>query len=188
MGQRLPRPGPSPGLDGERQSKRRKGENRPPQPRRDERRMGRGLRPVRHVSCPTTLTWLGAGREAVVIARRMSSRTARGVTLFLVVAAVACNEKALERGGSSDGGQGASSLLTPEQAAKVLARVGDRTITLGDYVAALEHMDQFDRLRYQSSERRKELLKEMIDIELLANEARAKGYDKDPLAEQQVRA
>jgi len=79
-------------------------------------------------------------------------------------------------------------LLTPEQAAQVLARVGDRTITLGDYAAALEHMDQFDRLRFMSAERRKELLDEMISVELLAQEAVAKGYDKDPLAQQEARA
>jgi peptidyl-prolyl cis-trans isomerase C len=78
--------------------------------------------------------------------------------------------------------------LTPEQANQVLARVGEKTITLGDYVAALEHMDQFDRLRYQSVERRKELLDEMINVELLAQEATAKGYDKDPLAQQELRA
>ena len=78
--------------------------------------------------------------------------------------------------------------LTPEQAKQVLAKVGDKDITLGDYVAALEHMDQFDRLRYQSPERRKELLQEMITVELLAQEATAKGYDKDPLAQQELRA
>jgi len=70
----------------------------------------------------------------------------------------------------------------------VLARVGTTDITLGDYVAALEHMDQFDRLRYQSPERRKELLDEMINVELLAQEATAKGYDKDPLAQQELRS
>src|SRR5688500_18624135 len=49
-------------------------------------------------------------------------------------------------------------------------------------------MDQFDRLRYQSTERRRELLDEMINVELLAQEATAKGYDKDPLAQQELRA
>lgn len=97
-----------------------------------------------------------------------------------------CNDKALVNV-STDGGT-KSSQLTPEQSSKVLARVGDVTITLGDYVAALEHMDQFDRLRYQSPERRKELLNEMIDVELLAHEATAKGYDKDPIAQQELRA
>lgn len=88
----------------------------------------------------------------------------------------------------SDGGHAQSTVLTAEQAAQVLAKVGDETITLGDFAAALEHMDQFDRLRYQSPERRKELLEEMITVQLLAREAVAKGYDKDPLAQQELRA
>lgn len=87
----------------------------------------------------------------------------------------------------ADAGAAAVAGLTPEQAAQVLARVGDRTITLGDFAAALEHMDQFDRMRYQAPERRKELLHEMIDVMLLADEARAKGYDKDPETQQEVR-
>jgi hypothetical protein len=101
------------------------------------------------------------------------------------------------KGSSSSGGAAAadagplpgtaSGALTPEQAAQVLARVGERTITLGDFQAALEHMDQFDRMRYQSPERRKELLGEMIDVMLLADEARARGYDKDPVTQQEVR-
>lgn len=89
---------------------------------------------------------------------------------------------------AADAGHATPSSLTPEQAQKPLATVGDKTITLGDYAAALEHMDQFDRLRYQSTERRKELLDEMITVQLLAREATAKGYDKDPLAQQELRA
>lgn len=98
-----------------------------------------------------------------------------------------CDEKS--NGGALDAGDHAQPRsLTPEQANQVLAKVGDKTITLGDFTAALEHMDQFDRLRYQSPERRKELLDEMINVELLAMEATAKGYDKDPLAQQELRA
>jgi parvulin-like peptidyl-prolyl isomerase len=98
-----------------------------------------------------------------------------------------CNDKNAQSDAPvTDAGKMAS--LSPEQASKVLAKVGDRSITLGEYVAALEHMDQFDRLRYQSPERRKELLNEMINVELLAREATAKGYDKDPLAQQELRA
>ncbi len=99
-----------------------------------------------------------------------------------------CNDKALQSTASSDGGKRLSGAVTPEQAAKVLARVGDHTITLGDFVAAIEHMDQFDRLRYQSPERRRELLTEMINIQLLADEAEEKGYDKDPRVQQEIRA
>jgi len=77
--------------------------------------------------------------------------------------------------------------LSPEQAEQVLAKVGERTITLGDYVAALERMDSFERLRYQSADRRKLLLKEMIDVELLADEARRRGLDKLPETEERLR-
>lgn len=87
-----------------------------------------------------------------------------------------------------DSGHQQPTSLTPEQSKQTLAKVGNDTITLGDYAAALEHMDQFDRLRYQSVERRKELLDEMITVQLLANEAKAKGYDKDPIAQQEMRA
>jgi hypothetical protein len=82
---------------------------------------------------------------------------------------------------------GAITGLTPEQSAQVLARVGDRAITVGEYVAALEHMDQFDRMRYQAPERREELLGEMIDVMLLADVAREKGYDKDAITQQEIR-
>ena len=59
--------------------------------------------------------------------------------------------------------------------------MGDRSITLGDFVSAIEHMDQFDRVRYQApEERRKELLNEMIDVMLLADEAREQGVRPGP--------
>jgi len=69
----------------------------------------------------------------------------------------------------------------------VLARIGDRTITLGDYAATLERMDSFDRLRYQAPERQKELLEEMIDVELLAQDARKKHLDEKPETQLAIR-
>jgi parvulin-like peptidyl-prolyl isomerase len=104
--------------------------------------------------------------------------------LFVLVAG--CNERALDRAKTADAGPTAGK-LTPEQAARVLAKVGDRTITLGDYAATLERMDQFDRLRYQSPERRKELLDEIIDAELLAQDARQKKLDQQPETQQAIR-
>src|SRR6516165_10415408 len=110
------------------------------------------------------------------------------LTLLASLALAGCKSCG-DNSATEDAGEHAQTpSLTPEQAAKVLAKVGDQTITLGDYVAALEHMDQFDRLRYQSPERRTELLAEMINVTLLAQEAKAKGYDKDPLAQQEMRA
>ncbi len=120
-----------------------------------------------------------------------ASRRVLALALALAAGALAgcgsCNEKALTTDPDA-GGHRSSTSLTPEQSGKVLAKVGDHTITLGDYAAALEHMDNFDRLRYQSPERRKELLTEMINVELLAREATLKGYDKDPAAQQEIRA
>ncbi len=98
-----------------------------------------------------------------------------------------CNERALDRAKSADAGPAPAGRLNPEQAARVLAKVGDRTITLGDYAATLERMDQFDRLRYQSPERRKELLDEIIDAELLAQDARQKKLDQQPETQQAIR-
>lgn len=70
--------------------------------------------------------------------------------------------------------------LSPEDAKIVLAKVGDVSITLGDYAAALDRMDRFERLRYQSKDRRQLLLDEMINLELLAQEATRQNLDKDP--------
>ncbi len=110
--------------------------------------------------------------------------------LLASACAAGCNEKALDVASTANdaGAHATSASLTAEQSSKVLAKVGEKTITLGDYVAAIEHMDQFDRIRYQSAERRKELLNEIINVELLAQEATAKGYDKDPLAQQELRS
>jgi len=105
----------------------------------------------------------------------------------LLALGVGCNERALDRAKPTDGGPAPAGRLTPEQASRVLAKVGDRTITLGDYAATLERMDQFDRLRYQSPERRKELLEEIIDAELLAQDARQKKLDQQPETQQAVR-
>lgn len=118
--------------------------------------------------------------------RRLVCTAAFASSLALLAACSSC------KNGTTAAGEGGAAAqapagLTPDQAKQVLARVGDRTITLGDFASALEHMDQFDRMRYQAPERRKELLNEMIDVMLLADEARARGYDKDPATEQELR-
>jgi len=117
---------------------------------------------------------------------RTPMRKAALALLLFCTQCSTCNDKAIDENGSD--AQTPIAQLSPEQKAQVLAKVGDRTITLGDYVAALEHMDQFDRMRYSSPERRKELLDEMIEVELLAREAENKGYDKDPVAAMEMRA
>jgi peptidyl-prolyl cis-trans isomerase C len=116
----------------------------------------------------------------------------RGIQKYLffpVVGALllvpACDKKAVQPAltdaGYAPGG------LTNEQASLVLAKVGPRTITLGDFAAAIDNMNEFDRLRYQSPKRRRELLQELINLELLAIEAQRLGLDKDPKTQQAVR-
>jgi parvulin-like peptidyl-prolyl isomerase len=77
--------------------------------------------------------------------------------------------------------------LSPELKEKVLAKVGGREITLGEYAATLERMGEFERLRYQSPERRKQLLDEMIEVELLAGEARRRGLHERPETQARLR-
>jgi peptidyl-prolyl cis-trans isomerase C len=131
----------------------------------------------------------GAFERSAKLARPSANVVLEGIMrlwIALVVAPAAllgCNS----RPELADAGRAASDALAPDQAGRVLAKVGDRTITLGDYAAALEHMDPFDRLRYESAERRKALLGEMIDVMLLADEARERGYDKDPVTQQEIR-
>jgi peptidyl-prolyl cis-trans isomerase C len=111
----------------------------------------------------------------------------RGVALALslglcapgLIGCQACShaEAISERAGRPDAGQAG---LGSEQASQVLARVGARVITLGDYAAALERMDPFERMRYQTDDRRQALLDEMINVELLAREAERRGLDRQP--------
>jgi peptidyl-prolyl cis-trans isomerase C len=112
--------------------------------------------------------------------------------VLLVLLALGCESK------SSKGTAPTSSLspsasgqppsaITPELAARVLAKVGNHEITLGDYAATLQRMDPFERLRYQSPDRRKQLLDELIDLELLSEEARRRGLDKQPETQERVR-
>lgn len=108
--------------------------------------------------------------------------------LLVVVAAlglgVACNEKAVQKAPDA---AAVPSGLSPEQAQKPLAKVGDKVITLGDFAQALADMPEYERLRYQGIERRKELLRSMIDMQLLADEAKKLGLDKDPIVTEELR-
>jgi peptidyl-prolyl cis-trans isomerase C len=71
--------------------------------------------------------------------------------------------------------------------AKVLAKVGERTITVGDFLEALSNLDEIDRARFSSPARRKELLDALIETEALAQEALAQGLDKEPAVAQELR-
>lgn len=102
------------------------------------------------------------------------------VALCCAALAIGCEDDDEGQAGPAASASRAPGQLTAEMASRVLAKVGDRTITLGDYAEALRRMDRFERLRYQTADRRKRLLDEMIDVELLAREAERRGLDKLP--------
>ncbi len=68
--------------------------------------------------------------------------------------------------------------LTPEQSAQSLVKVGDETITLGEFAERLGGQSPYLRARYNSPERRREFLDNMVRFELLALEASKRGFDK----------
>jgi hypothetical protein len=123
----------------------------------------------------------------VVDARRpwalaWSARLRRAFGVVLVASGL-CGCDACSRSGqrvTSGTDAGAAPGLSAERARLVLARVGERSITLGDYAAALERMDPFERMRYQTEDRRQALLDEMINVELWAREAARRGLDRRP--------
>jgi hypothetical protein len=100
--------------------------------------------------------------------------------LAVLIAGPACTREEQKKAAPSVDARDPVTGLTAAEGAEVLARVGDRTITLGQYAASLARMDRFERLRYQSEDRQKELLDEMIKVEILAQEARRRGLADDP--------
>lgn len=63
---------------------------------------------------------------------------------------------------------------------RVLARIGSRTITVGEYMDALAAEAPLVRMRFDSAERKKAFLDSLVRVELLAQEAERRGLDRDP--------
>ncbi len=73
--------------------------------------------------------------------------------------------------------------LSPAETARragELARVGDVAITVGDVEDEINAMSPFVRARYRDPNRLREYVENMIQLELLAREADARGYGDDP--------
>lgn len=99
----------------------------------------------------------------------------RGTLLVLLAcAAVACK--------SNKGGAGKSA--KPEE---IVARVGDVEITRDDVQKHIDRLSPFVRARYSAPERKKELLENLVRFEVMAREARARGYDRDPDVQRAVK-
>lgn len=111
----------------------------------------------------------------------MNRRLAALVTLSLAVAGTAA---AIAQDAGSDAGR------SPEEErrrAQVLVRFGDVRITVGDVDDRIAEQSPFVRGRYNDPSQRRELLDNLIRFELLAKEARRRGYDRDPEVVQAVK-
>ena len=73
--------------------------------------------------------------------------------------------------------------LTEAQAQSVVARVGAATITLGDVAAYVAQLPRSARSRYVTAEQRVELLRKLVELELLAHEGERKGFKTDPVVQ-----
>ncbi len=108
--------------------------------------------------------------------------------VFLAVSLAACakkKEEAKPEKPESAKEEEPSHGLTKEQAAKVLFKVGDTEVTVGAFADRLANQSPYLRARYYNDpQRRQEFLDNMIQFELLAAEAKKRGYDKSKEVEQ----
>jgi peptidyl-prolyl cis-trans isomerase C len=63
---------------------------------------------------------------------------------------------------------------------QVVAKVEDSVITVGDFQERINKQSPFIRARYTTIDKKKEFLDNLIRFEVMANEAKRRGYDKDP--------
>jgi peptidyl-prolyl cis-trans isomerase C len=102
----------------------------------------------------------------------------RAVIIVLAVAASSCSKKAEEAPVAEE--EWPRHGLTEAQANEVLAKVGDRTITVGELADRLASQSPYLRARFESPERRREFLDNLVRFELLVYEAKRRGYADEP--------
>jgi len=100
------------------------------------------------------------------------------VLIALAVMGTSCSKKTEEPSATEEGS--AKNGLTEAQADEVLAKVGDHTITVGEFADRLASQSPYLRARFESPERRKEFLDNLVRFELLVYEAKRRGYADKP--------
>ncbi len=100
-----------------------------------------------------------------------SSRVSLALLLAAAVASPACKKGEIKP--SQDKGD----------LSQVVAQIGDSTITVGDVQERINKQSPFIRARYTTIEKKKEFLDNLIRFEVMADEAKKRGYDKDPEVE-----
>ena len=97
--------------------------------------------------------------------------------IALAIAAVGCKKPSE---GAPSEAEWPKHGLSEEQANEVLAKVGDRVITVGELADRLASQSPYLQARFESPERRKEFLDNLVRYELLVYEAKRRGYGDDP--------
>ena len=67
----------------------------------------------------------------------------------------------------------------PEELKQALARIDDVVISVGEFQERINQQSPYVRARYNSLERKKEFLDNLVRFEVLAREAQNRGLDKD---------
>ncbi len=63
---------------------------------------------------------------------------------------------------------------------QIVAKIDDQVITVADVQDRINRQVPYVRARYQSPERKKELLDSLVQFEVMAKEAKSRGYESDP--------
>jgi peptidyl-prolyl cis-trans isomerase C len=109
----------------------------------------------------------------------MSMDTAHklGLAMALLLAGCPAPKEA-----STTGSQTPPLLASPtgKKGGAVIARFGDQTLTADEIQSKLNERSPFERARYNTLERKKELIEQLVRFELLSAEATKRGLDKDP--------
>lgn len=102
----------------------------------------------------------------------------RAAIIVLAVATASCSKKAEDAQVAEE--EWPQHGLTEAEANEVLVKVGDRTITVGEFADRLASQSPYLRARFESPERRKEFLDNLVRFELLVYEAKRRGYADKP--------
>ncbi len=81
---------------------------------------------------------------------------------------------------ASPGGSSSGAVKAQNEPGDVIAKVGDATITVEQLQKRLDQQSPFVRVRYTDPAKKKEFLDSQVRFEVLAQEAIARGMDKDP--------
>jgi peptidyl-prolyl cis-trans isomerase C len=123
------------------------------------------------------------------MALRQSSALSRPLARALALTALAASVSAGAIAACGDDDEASTTPTEPEelhhgltkaQADEVLAKVGSTTITVGEFADQLADQSPYLRRRYNSPERRREFLDNLVRFELLALEAERQNIDDLP--------